>query len=386
MNMAFSMNPVVGKEFVGRGEILKTMLQELGKKNTRNGFALYGKRRVGKTSALLEVKRRLAKNKHIVPIYISIWDLVEWKVEEFCQAIVRETVDAYREKIGLRLKFEELAKSSLSGIPEILKSMRLEAKVTELVTFAVSFKKEEKQNLNQILNEALLFPEKLAEETGTKAVLMIDEFPSIVELTNGKKIGKEIIGKIRTVNEKYKRTALCVSGSIMKTMENAVFSSSSAFYGQLIPIHVKPLSEAEAKQLLKNNLKGISDDAIKTILQLTSGFPLYIHAVGLKLAAENKKGEKEARNAFENFLYEEGTLIFKRDLYACSSKERLIVIKMAHGLSSVTTIAKAMKDNPSIIGRLLSYLEEKGVVEKEGAKYTLSDPVFEMWIKKTYPS
>ena len=69
---------------------------------------------------------------------------------------------------------------------------------------------------------------------------------------------------------------------------------------------------------------------------------------------EKTKGEKQCREAFDKFLTEEGNLIFKRDLYACSSKERVILIEMARGLNSITPIAKALKSNPSVIGRLLS--------------------------------
>ena len=143
--MAFSMAPVMGKEFIGREEILARMTRELGNRNSRNGFALYGKRRVGKTSALLEVGQRLSKDKQIVPIYISVWNLVEGRVEEFCRAIMKETVDAYREKIGLPFKFQELADSPFSTIPKLLKRFQLKADISDLVTLALSFRKEEQK-------------------------------------------------------------------------------------------------------------------------------------------------------------------------------------------------------------------------------------------------
>ncbi|MFH1247031.1 MAG: hypothetical protein V1644_01495, partial [Candidatus Micrarchaeota archaeon] len=229
------------------------------------------------------------------------------------------------------------------------------------------------------------FPEKMAQRTGTKAVLMIDEFPSIIELTNGKKIGMGIMGKIRTIHEKYKRTALCVSGSIMKTMENTALSPSSAFYGQLTPVQVPPLSLEETSKLLKKNLGAkITEKSIVKLFEMTSGFSLYVNAIGIRLSSERKIGEEEITMAFNKFLTEEGTLIFKRDFYACSSTERSMLIQLARGKNTIAQIAKTTKGNPASVGKLMSYLEEKGVVEKSEEKYGLVDPVFEKWIRKTF--
>ena len=108
--MSFILKPAVGKEFVWRKQILARLMQELRDKDSTNGFALYGKRRVGKTSILLEARRRLLEEKNIVPIYISVWDLVEWRVSEFCDKIISETIDEYKNRLGIGLKFRELAK------------------------------------------------------------------------------------------------------------------------------------------------------------------------------------------------------------------------------------------------------------------------------------
>ncbi len=380
--MSFVMKPAVGKNFIGRKKVLKRIVNELADKKSANGFALYGKRRVGKTSILLEVKRRIRHKEKIILIYVSVWDLVEWKVDEFCEKIIAETVDAYKDRLGLPMKFEEMIKMPYSTIIGLLKKIELKAEITDLLTLALSFSKEEKKmKTGKMVDKAFTFPEKMAEKTKTKAILMIDEFPSVIELTNGKKAGYGIIGKIRTIHESYERTALCVSGSIMKTMENAILSPSSAFYGQLIPIYIPPLSIEETRELLKKNLrKRINEEGVKTVFELTKGFPLYVHGIGLRLLGEKKIGVKEIKAAFDAFLGEEGTLIFRREFYSYSSRERGIILQLARGLTGVTEIARALGDNPSTIGKLLSYLEEKGGVEKKDGQYRLVDPVFERWV------
>ncbi len=385
IKMSFSLKPVVGKEFVGRKEILQRLFSELENEKSINGFALYGKRRVGKTSILLETKRRLEEKQKIVPIYISVWDLVEWRLDELCAKIISETVNAYKPRLGLPFKFEEIMRMSYAGVSEFLKKLEVKAEVADLITLGVSLSKERPHDLNKNVEDAFLFPEKMAQRTDTKVVLMIDEFPSIVELTNGKKLGIGIMGKLRTIHEKYKKTTLCVSGSIMKTMENAVLSPSAAFYGQLTPINVPPLSLEETTELLKANLGAkITLKSITKLFELTNGFSLYVNAIGIKLSNKKKIGEEEITTAFDEFLSEEGSLIFKRDFYICSSKERSILIQMCQGKTSITQIANGMDSSPATVGKLMSYLEEKGVVEKSEEKYTLVDPVFEKWIRKTF--
>ena len=87
--MAFTLQPAVKDDFVDREDILADMLSTLEDESTRMGFALVGPRRIGKTSILKEVVRRLEGEKDIVPVYFSIWDLVENTLPELCTRITR---------------------------------------------------------------------------------------------------------------------------------------------------------------------------------------------------------------------------------------------------------------------------------------------------------
>lgn len=67
-------NPVGGSEaFVGRADILRTVLRVL-KNPGENGLVLYGQRRIGKTSVLLELMRRLPQEGPYQPIYFDLQD------------------------------------------------------------------------------------------------------------------------------------------------------------------------------------------------------------------------------------------------------------------------------------------------------------------------
>jgi DNA-binding MarR family transcriptional regulator len=82
------------------------------------------------------------------------------------------------------------------------------------------------------------------------------------------------------------------------------------------------------------------------------------------------------------FLTEEGNILFKEEFNSLSSKERLIVANIAGGCYSPKEMANTIGDKVSNINRFLMYLIEKGYVEKvERGYYALEDPVFERWLK-----
>ncbi|MGB2727518.1 MAG: hypothetical protein WBD09_03450 [Halobacteriota archaeon] len=84
----------------------------------------------------------------------------------------------------------------------------------------------------------------------------------------------------------------------------------------------------------------------------------------------------------EEFLLEEGDILFKEEFEHLSSKERLIAINIAKGRHTPKEIANAARDKISNVNRFLLYLEEKGyVLKKEKGYYTMEDPVFERWLR-----
>jgi len=67
-------NPVgQGETFIGRTEILKTVLNTLRNPN-ETGMILYGQRRIGKTSVLQRLANNLSKRSQFIPIYFDLQD------------------------------------------------------------------------------------------------------------------------------------------------------------------------------------------------------------------------------------------------------------------------------------------------------------------------
>ncbi len=221
--MSFSLYPVSGKDFIGRYEIIRELVKELASKN-KIGFSLSGIRRIGKTSILKEAKRVLEK-KDITVIYISVWRIVPLTVDEFAKIMNRMIISEFQKKLPKKFKFEQLLVTGAKALATFLQNLRLSPSVVDDLGVSVSYIRKESDDVEDAIKKSFSLIEDLSKMTNTKSILIIDEFPSLVDLTYGtknQKIGAEIIRLLRTLFEDFKYTKLVVSGSFRDTLENLV--------------------------------------------------------------------------------------------------------------------------------------------------------------------
>ncbi len=380
--MVFSLKPVKGKEFIGRKKLVSEMVFELSNIKSKDGFALYGIRRIGKSSVMYEVIRRLEKIDAVVPVYFSLWDLTENTLEEFSIKLSSKILDAYKNKISLKYKVKNLRDISIELLKQIIKELKVSVKVKNDIEFLLSFEKG-RTKPDFLVEKVFGLAEELAKDTNTKCVLFLDEFPDIVDLKNGKKVGKQIINKIRTIFERYKYSVLCIAGSIRKTMDTTVLHQGSAFYGELICREIKPLPKKDVFDLVELHLKA-TKKAKEKIYTFSNGIPFYIQVVGRELLKKRKIDEKAVIEAINEFIEQEGNLLFRERFEVFSVGEKQIILLMSHkGKITYSVLNSKLGKKISNISTYLSYLEEKGEIHKiEKGKYKLLDPVFGMWLKK----
>lgn len=385
----FTLKPVIGKDFINRKNLVNEMFEELASSRSNIGFALYGNRRVGKTSILREIQRRLNDTDGCVCIYFSIWELVPATVDNFIKVFSRRIIEGFRPHLPLKYRASEIAKMPATVIREMLKEAKLGVKLSAEIEMFLKFSLEKNADYSEMITKVFQLPEKLSKVCGIKCVMMMDEFPSIIDLKNGKKVGEEILGLIRTVLEEQKNTAICISGSIRKTMEASALLPSSPFYRQFELKEVKPFKKKDVKELLERNLKGtqldLTDSGMDALYEYTAGIPFYIHFLGRKIfQAKGKIDAKFIENIACEFLAEEGDIIFSQELKALSPKEKTVVISISAENHTPSEIANFIGETENTTSRFLIYLIEKGVVEKEDGNYFLSDPVFERWVNAKY--
>jgi AAA+ ATPase superfamily predicted ATPase len=385
----FTLKPVTGKEFIDRRSLIEEMLRELTDLNSTMGFALYGNRRVGKTSVLLEIQRQLNSNENCICIYFSLWETVPSTVEAFIKAFSRCVIEGFRPILPLKYKVNEMAKMPGSVLKKMLKEVKIGAKIRDEIELFISFEGLKDNDYSAMLKRTFELPDKLAKVCGVKCVLMLDEFPSIIDLKIKRRIGEDVFGLIRTVIERHTNCAICISGSIRKTVETSTLLPSSPFYRQFIVREIKSFKKEDVKDLFeiyqKRSATKITNDGIESVFENTAGIPFYIQFIGRKLEMIPKKIDGSmVKGIIDEFLEEEGNVFFSQEFKVLSSKEKKVVIAIAQENHTPKDISLHINETVNTISRYLIYLMDKGIVEKMGKNYIMSDPVFKKWLQKRY--
>jgi len=384
--MSFTLKAAQGKDFINREDLIKEMFKNLKSSGIKVGYALIGMRRIGKTSIFLELERRLRRFRGVVPIYFSVWDLIENTVEEFNRKCYSAIMEAFKREISFKYKVKNLLKVATDKIVYFLKTLDISIKLFDEIEIAINQKNYSKEDIFDLFEKIFLLPDELSKVTKTKCIFFIDEFPSIMDLkiSNGRCLGESVLKKIRGINERYRYTTLNISGSLRTTMNITVLNSASPFYRQFEIIKVGPFSMESVKLLLEKNLsKRINRDVSDSLYYLSGGIPFYVQAIGKNLLLKKKITPSAVEELFKKFIDEDGNIIFREELNRLSSVEKRIILKMAkEDLSRVSDISRAINESMNVTGRFLEYLMNKGVVfkEKKGV-YKIEDRVFREWLR-----
>lgn len=373
----FVLTPAIGASFVGRKELVNELFKELVKQKSHIGFCLYGRRRIGKTSALMELKYRLRNRKDVVVVYLSLYDIVNLSIKTFGEELVNAIMAAYQEKdlLPIGIKIRKLFDIPWDILLELLKNAKIEAMVLEHIKILFEYR-EKKENYSEYIRHAFNIGETLAIATSTKCILILDEFPEILKIENG----IQLVKMLRTQYETQKSTVLVISGSIKKTLEMVAVSESSPFYKQLIPKHMLPFTEEETEEFLRLYLGKVDKKKVKCLYDLTGGLPFYLQFIG-----RSTHYTGNITGAVRKFIDQEGNLFFKEEFEKLGDKEKLIVISLSKGKKSLTNISKELGEPTTTIGRYLPILMEKEIVVKESRGiYYILDKLFRYWIKQKY--
>jgi len=382
--MAFSLKPIYGGKLIGRDNEITEIVNSI--KNNRTGFAIYGVRRVGKTSILLEVKNRLEKKTSFKVIYLSLWGLLPSTLENFLLEFFIQVLDSYLKDI--KIKFKELIKLNLLSIKKHFENIKISSKLKEQLIYLLDVWKNKDIDALEIAKDILKLPQRLAEEYKCISIIILDEFPVILEY----KDGKSVVEYMRTLNEGQSRVIYNIAGSERKTMKNVALSSASPFYKQLISKEIRELTKDNVARFIKRNLQGINiaDDAIDTIYRYSNGLPYYVNLIGITI--ENSKSELEKEDILDGkkveayilrFLNREGSLYYSEEFESLSDPEKFILGTMAlYGASSPKDIARITKKNSSYTAVYLYRLKKKKLVSQDiQGDYKIRDSMFEQWIK-----
>jgi AAA+ ATPase superfamily predicted ATPase len=374
----FTLNPVEGGLFVGRKEIMREMLAELTNPESHAGFCLLGRRRMGKTSIFRELESELSGRKGVVFAYLSLADLADVSVKTFAEQLSMAVLEASRKKgiLPLEYSMDALMKSPREVIQSSLSKVKLTDQISDELSFFFESGKGKNEDDVEAVHRAFDLGDKLAKAHGSKFVLVLDEFPEILKLDDG----EQMVKMFRTIHDKQRNTALIISGSEKKTLEQVALSPESPFYKQLIFVELQPFSFEETVQFLKKYGLVLSDADARKLYYVSGGMPYYLQYFG-----RSGKLTQDIDAAIANFIKEEGGVFFSEELGKLSKKEKVIVRAIAAGESSPTGIAEKSGEPVTSVSSYLVSLQRKEIVEKaRKAEYVLSDRLFALWMQERY--
>ena len=388
------LTPVTGDRLVGRRAELGRLVGDLSDKGSRVGVLLAGVRRVGKTSLLLEAKRRL-EARGVVVVYVSAWRPAIDRLDAFTEYLLGETLESFKGKIGLRTRASNLLAMRGGALADFLKGAKVTAEVAEGIARALSFARGESSGASEAVSDAFMLPDQLAAQCGRRCVLIIDEFPSLADLkTDGKRaVGGSIMRAVRTFNEEYGQTVLAISGSAPGAVRDAASSHSAPLYRQLTSMQIEPFGSDGVRKFASRYLPDMdaSGDGIDGLLGASGGLPHNLQAIGREIGriGQGKLDAGLAERAAAGVIAGEGRIHFDAYLAAMQPAEvraaRIMALRGAGAACRPLDMAPTTAGNRGLpmnkATALLSGMLAKGIVLREGAgRYRLADPLFGAWL------
>jgi len=383
--------PVIGADFFDRLEQTERLLALVDKllAGAPEWLAIVGARKVGKTSLLLEVARRV-HDRRVSFVLLDALDPTPLSVEFFRRLALR-TVDVMLSSEGGR-SLELSARDHADYQARLAASSRfvrlpaaLRQRLVKLPSLALD---------SDGLRICLDLPEHLAVALDAHVLMAIDEFQELASVMSGRqKI--DPFPLIRSVWQTHRRTAYVISGSARTLLSDLVTARHSPFFQHFDLMELGPFSREDGIDLLVGASPDecrLEREIARTAVDVIGGHPFYLQLIGdaltrrphepdgdpLKLALQEVLFSRTGRLA----LYLEGE--WKRlvgrstTLAAC-----LNALALADEAPRLVDLAHAIGASPAAAA---TYLERLGdAVAEEGGRYRLADSTFALWLRWRAP-
>jgi hypothetical protein len=354
-------DPVQGHLFVGREDIIRQLEELWVMSNQLQSVVLYGHRRMGKTSILLNAANCLGSQIQLA--YVNLLRLGD------SPQGVGEVLMAICDEISRTVKLSSPADADLLNLP--------------YRTFE-RYLKQVEANLDGGL------------------IIALDEFEKIEDLIEAGKIPIDFMGFLRGLVQMSSKIAFAFAG--LHTLEEMTADYFQPFFASVIPIHVGFQQRAATRQILAN--PGNEDfpldyipEALDEIYALTHGQPYLVQLVGFQLVRRyNDFVFEQGRPRDPVFTIEDVEAVindpefFQRGSYYFdgvwgqaardAGGQQTIVQLLApypDGLS-LDTLAQSTGMNDADLQKALNTLKRHDVVEETQGKWRIMVELFRRWV------
>ncbi len=372
---------VVGKpqkEVIDRKEEIEKLVESLSDPSKQVNYALIGPRRIGKTTILLKAKDEL-ENKKIIIAYIDL-SIYRFSPYDFAQNLMSQVTRAYAKDLGKVEKASIVLANLLKTLTKLKKlRLTLEPSIDETGQFSIKIRPEleETQDYKGVFLLAFDYVNEVSKKCGKRIVVMIDEFPSIIEFKRYSSL-EAVLEIFRSVLENRENVEYVVSGSRVHYMRDILGNGESPLFGHFAMVEIGPLPEEYAIQLYLQSAKSTRKEA-EMAWKILGGHPYY-----LIMLAENRKPNESVEETYERILTSSsGALnlyvnyILKDDLGSSTKEARLMRILQAisQGNNTSSQVAKQINLKLSSLPFYLQELEKYDLIWRKDGKYRIKDKI-----------
>ena len=375
--------PVFGKKFFGREEVLGTLQKRVTalKGGYRQNLALTGPMLAGKSSILRHFLKNI-KDPDVIPLYI---EMTGEDFNVFSNRFMATLLYRYLSSRGHKAEgdFEDLKSISREMIPDTVRCID-------------KIEKALKQKKNDIAYEGLLaMTQVFKTETGKSCIVILDEFHNLSNFKLKKPF--QTFGKFIMVQ---KNTMYVVSSSQQSLLREILARKLSLLFGNFEVIEINGFDNQTAKSFVSDKIKDASKSGRVQdyLVQVCEGSPFYLEVLAgrfsevMSLRGEGTDPREGLLASFADLLYDsEGILnqYFTNNInFFLEKKNRRkfipILISLSRGNTTIKAIQKDMDKNDKELGKKLQRLQEMDLVYNSGVFFRVSDKLFEYWLKYVY--
>lgn len=374
--------PVFGKRFFGREEVLATLHKRVTalKGGYRQNLALTGPMLAGKSSILRHFLDSV-KDVDIIPLYL---EMTGEDFHVFCKRFTGSLLYNYRISMGQcpGKDMEELKRTCRNLIPETLSCIdKVESSL-------------KRRRFNVAYETLLGMTSVFRTETGKSCLVILDEFHNLADFKLKRPF--RTFGKFIMVQ---KNTMYIVSSSQKTLLKDILSRKLSLLFGNFEVVEVEGFDNHTARSYVADKLPAAGEHRHISdyMIQVTQGSPFYLEVLSARFGEltrmfPDKSPEETLLDSFADILYSaEGILnqYFNNNvnffLEKRSRKKFLpVLVSLASGNATLKDIQKNMGRGDKSLARKLRKLQDMDLVFKCGVFYKISDKLFEHWLRYVY--
>jgi len=358
--------PVTGEDFTDRENECKEIAHDL---YSGQNIILYSPRRLGKTSLIIEIEKRLKRTPDVCTCYIDLFGILSQ--EELAERIVNGIMLS---TYPIRTALEKAVNVLLKLVPVKVAVMRGETRL-ELI-----FGRKASQPQ---LEETFNLPEKAALNKKKHLIVFFDEFQEINSL-NGVKLEKLMRSKF----QHHKNVSYLFAGSKVSILREMFEDGRRAFYkfGKIATIKNIPKNDffKFIKTKFSHTEKKINDECCESILEFTRCHPYATQQLCHELWYITEKNvEKELVIKAINNIITKQKDTFERLWDSMRSKsQKTLLTGLAEepdaNIYSKEFIEKYNLVSSAHVQKAIKQLRKKRIIENG----KIADIFFTEWLKK----